>query len=147
MAQKTGPKKGGRHRAHQGPRTGSTGEPGHHAAGDSGGRIGHDGDGGGAGIAAGQKLVVETSLGKVWGRVGNGVFRFAGVPYAADTGGANRFHSPQPRTPWPGIRKGFSSGDAGRDARFLQCIPEPVLTSPDVVRCLENGAPCILSIL
>ena len=48
--------------------------------------------------------VVETALGRVQGTYDGTVYAFKGVPYAASTGGANRFQPPQARQPWQGIR-------------------------------------------
>ncbi|HZV74972.1 MAG TPA: carboxylesterase family protein [Conexibacter sp.] len=43
---------------------------------------------------------VRTDKGVVVGAAQGGVARFIGIPYAAPTGGANRFRAPQPRQPW-----------------------------------------------
>ena len=43
---------------------------------------------------------IETQLGPVEGRERNGVFLFAGIPYAAAPIGKHRFASPQPISPW-----------------------------------------------
>lgn len=45
----------------------------------------------------------QTDAGTIKGYVLNGVFTFLGVPYGADTGGANRFRPPQPVEPWEGV--------------------------------------------
>jgi len=48
--------------------------------------------------------VVETAYGRIRGFLDNGVYGFRGVPYGADTSGANRFMPPQAPEPWTGVR-------------------------------------------
>ena len=62
--------------------------------------------------------VVDTRAGKLRGQALEGCVVFRGVPYGAPTGGANRFHPPQPRTPWQGVR------DA---TQFGNISPQPVM--------------------
>jgi para-nitrobenzyl esterase len=63
-----------------------------------------------AGALIHEPLVVETAHGKLRGsRVGD-VLTVKGVPYADDTGGANRFMAPKPVKPWAGIRDALSFG-------------------------------------
>lgn len=53
-----------------------------------------------------------TRFGRVRGRQLNGVNVFKGVPYGADTGGANRFMPPRDPTPWREYRDAFEYGPA-----------------------------------
>ncbi|MDX1383137.1 MAG: carboxylesterase family protein [Thermoanaerobaculia bacterium] len=63
--------------------------------------------------------IVETTAGRVRGRVGGGVHTLRGIPYGAPTGGANRFQPPRPRQAWTGVLDaldyGPSAPQVGRD--------------------------------
>ncbi len=48
--------------------------------------------------------VAETQYGKVRGYVLRGIHYFLGIPYGADTSGANRFMPPQKPKAWPEVR-------------------------------------------
>ncbi len=48
--------------------------------------------------------VVETQYGKIRGVIRNGIYSFKGVPYGADTGGANRWMMAKKPAPWVGIK-------------------------------------------
>ena len=48
--------------------------------------------------------VVETTNGKVRGYVLRGIHHFLGIPYGADTSGANRFMPPQKPKPWTEVK-------------------------------------------
>lgn len=52
----------------------------------------------------------ETRHGRIQGLVDCGVHRFLGVPYAAPTGGRNRFRPPVPPAAWTGLRECFGYG-------------------------------------
>ena len=48
--------------------------------------------------------VVSTTAGKVQGEVVDGVYTFKGIPYAANTSGANRWTAPKDPEPWSDVR-------------------------------------------
>jgi para-nitrobenzyl esterase len=54
-------------------------------------------------------VIAETSSGKVRG-VDNGIKIFKGIPYGADTSGANRFMAPAARANWSGVRDALEYG-------------------------------------
>jgi para-nitrobenzyl esterase len=56
--------------------------------------------------------VAETRTGRVRGAERDGVKIFRGVPYGADTGGANRWLPPKPVVAWSGIRDATAYGPA-----------------------------------
>lgn len=53
---------------------------------------------------------VQTRDGLVEGYAAEKTYAFLGIPYGADTGGANRFLPPKPPTPWTGVRKATQFG-------------------------------------
>lgn len=55
--------------------------------------------------------VVETQHGRVRGTTVDGVVRFLGLHYGAETGGAHRFRAPQPVVPWAGVRDADRYGE------------------------------------
>lgn len=60
---------------------------------------------------AANEAVVEVENGKLRGSQANGAMSFKGIPYAADTGGANRFMAPRPVVNWKGVRDALNYGD------------------------------------
>lgn len=55
--------------------------------------------------------IVEVESGRLKGRFGNGVHAFRGIPYAAPTGGPNRFLAPRPVPAWSGVRDALAVSD------------------------------------
>lgn len=60
--------------------------------------------------------VADTQYGKLRGTTENGVHRFLGIRYGADTGGANRFQPPQKPESWTGVRDAVEWGDVAPQA-------------------------------
>ena len=88
--------------------------------------------------------VVDVTGGKVRGTTSpydHDVFVFKGIPYAADTGGKNRFRPPQPVTPWTGVRDATHLGDRCPQPGyppppFMQEEGKDLDTSPMSENCL-----------
>lgn len=76
--------------------------------------------------------VVDTSLGRVQGTRSAGVSIFRGIPYAADTGGTNRFLPPQPATGWAGVRD---------TTAYAQSCPQILSPRSHVFQWLASDAP------
>lgn len=77
-----------------------------------------------AGVATVQAAapLVDTNAGPVAGKSAGGVDAFLGIPYAGDTGGANRWRPPQPVPAWTAVRQ---ATDFGAD-----CLQEPPHNPP-----------------
>ncbi len=56
--------------------------------------------------------VTQTEYGKVRGYVLRGIYYFLGLPYGADTSGANRFMPPQKPKPWTDVYPALWWGDS-----------------------------------
>jgi para-nitrobenzyl esterase len=62
--------------------------------------------------ASGRRVpIVETTHGKLRGRVRHGLAEYKGIHYGASTGGANRFLGPQPVRAWSGVRDATRLGN------------------------------------
>ncbi|GAA5201905.1 carboxylesterase/lipase family protein [Microbacterium jejuense] len=60
--------------------------------------------------------IIETDAGLLRGIDSAGVRSYLGVPYGADTGGANRFRPPQPVERWEGVRDALAFGPSAPQA-------------------------------
>ncbi|MBT2336610.1 carboxylesterase/lipase family protein [Variovorax paradoxus] len=69
-----------------------------------------------------QTHIVETSSGKLRGSLQQGVYSFKGIPYGADTGGANRFKSAKPFV-WTGVRDALAFGPRAPQFEPPSCSP------------------------
>ncbi|MDR1779957.1 MAG: carboxylesterase family protein [Tannerella sp.] len=56
--------------------------------------------------------IANTEYGKVKGFISRDVYTFLGIPYAADTSGANRFMPPVKHEPWDGVRPAVFYGNS-----------------------------------
>lgn len=77
--------------------------------------------------------VVETTGGRLEGRSLDGVQLFAGIPYGADTGGANRFRPPRSPAPWAGIRDAGDFGPAAMQIGADQTRDAPAMSEDCLV--------------
>jgi para-nitrobenzyl esterase len=64
-----------------------------------------------------QPLEVETSAGRVRGRVLSGARAWLGIPFAAPPVAGRRFRKPEPATPWAGVRDATQFGPVAAQDR------------------------------
>jgi para-nitrobenzyl esterase len=76
-----------------------------------------------AGPTAATNSTIETTLGKLRGRIEDGVHTFKGVPYGASTAGAARFLPPSKPRPWTGVRDAIAYGPRAPQP-FRRMVPE-----------------------
>jgi para-nitrobenzyl esterase len=70
-------------------------------------------------------VTADTTHGTVRGQKLDGVLRFAGMHYAAETSGAGRFLPPRPLAPWEGVKDALEFGDvAPQPPAFWAPLPE-----------------------
>ncbi len=84
--------------------------------------------------------VAQTRGGKVRGTEREGVKIFLGVPYGADTGGANRWLPPKPPVAWSGTRDALSYGPAPPQTTPLAT---PMQEETDMVQQSPVGEDCL----
>lgn len=86
-----------------------------------------------------EAVTVEIESGKLRGLRARGGVSFKGVPYAADTGGQNRFLAPQPVARWAGVRDALQFGDRAPQGRTApNAPPQPGAASYSENCCVLN---------
>jgi len=73
-------------------------------------------------------VVAETAFGKIRGVDNNGIKVFKGIPYGADTSGANRFMPPAEPADWSGVRDALAYGHSAPQHDPTAPPPSDVLT-------------------
>jgi para-nitrobenzyl esterase len=73
------------------------------------------------GARAAEAPIAQTTAGRIRGAEREGIKIFLGVPYGADTSGANRWLAPKPPVPWTGVRDALAYGPAAPQ-------PHPMVT-------------------
>jgi para-nitrobenzyl esterase len=76
-------------------------------------------------------VIAETSAGKVRGIENRGIKIFKGIPYGANTGGANRFMPPMDPTSWTGIRDALEYGPSAPQHDPTAPQPTPAVRQPN----------------
>jgi len=91
--------------------------------------------------------LVETTAGKVRGRIVKGVHIFKGIPYGASTAGKNRFMPPVKPEPWSGVRDALRYGPSA--PQTIPGAPSGLsamefLASADTPRGIEENEDCLV---
>lgn len=94
-------------------------------------------------MAQPESVVVEIANGSLRGLRDNGALSFKGIPYAADTGGANRFMAPRPLANWSGVRDATRYGERCPQA-FVQ-LPNAWSWYPSTEGALGENC-CVLNV-
>jgi para-nitrobenzyl esterase len=84
--------------------------------------------------------IAQTAAGKVRGQSREGVKIFLGVPYGADTGGANRWLPPLPPASWSGVRDTLAYGPAPPQTTP---VSTPMQEETDMVQQSPMGEDCL----
>jgi len=80
--------------------------------------------------------VIETTSGKLAGRVEPGVARFLGIPYARPPVGERRFRPPQPLEPWAGVREAAEFGGSAPQTDLSSSAIPGMSVGPQSEDCL-----------
>jgi para-nitrobenzyl esterase len=96
--------------------------------------------GAGQALAAAGGPVAATTAGRIRGAEREGIKIFKGVPYGADTGGANRWLPPKPAAKWTGIKDCLEYGPAPPQP---SPIAAPMKEETDMLQQSPMGENCL----
>jgi para-nitrobenzyl esterase len=92
------------------------------------------------GARAADAPIAQTAAGRIRGAEREGIKIFLGVPYGADTSGANRWLPPKPPLPWTGVRDALAYGPAPPQPHPLMT---PMQAETDMVQQTPLGEDCL----
>ena len=88
--------------------------------------------------------IVKTSLGRLRGAFGNGVYSFKGIHYGASTAGPMRFLPPSPPIPWSGVRDALEIGSPAPQDTALQMLVKARELFGDLVGPGQMSESCLV---
>ena len=98
-------------------------------------------------IARGQdtkSVVADTTFGKIRGIDNQGIKTFKGIPYGADTSGANRFMPPADPPKWTGVRDALEYGHSAPQRDPSAAPPAPGALGVAGQRLPAEGEDCLV---
>ena len=98
-------------------------------------------------LARGQEtkfVVADTTFGKVRGIDNQGIKTFKGIPYGADTSGANRFMAPGDPPKWTGVRDALEYGHSAPQRDPSAAPPAPGALGVAGQRLPAEGEDCLV---
>jgi para-nitrobenzyl esterase len=89
-------------------------------------------------------VIAETTYGKIRGVDNNGILTFKGIPYGANTAGANRFMGPAELAEWPGVRDALEYGHSAPQTDPVATRAPADALSVSGANLPEEGEDCLV---